>query len=89
MNKTYELRLPVSQGDDFHTYLEANNNDSSMAFIDMANQYKKAAEKCRLMSIMCTSREIKVSYAGCHTINIEGDKSSLDQLVNIGLLSCY
>lgn len=49
--KTYDLHLPVfKQGDDLAHHLNANNGHPIKAFLDMAEQYKSAAEICQTVA---------------------------------------
>lgn len=46
--KTYSLFLPIyKQGSDFASCVEANNGHPVKSFLDLAEQYKTAAEICQ------------------------------------------
>lgn len=88
--KTYNLFLPVfKQGDDLSHYLETNNGHPVKSFLDMAEQYKSAAEICQIVADVLSKSEnlddVEVS-ADCHSIYINSEEETVASLINNAIL---
>lgn len=88
--KTYSLFLPVfKQGDDLSHCLEANNGHPIKAFVELAEQYKTAADICQSVIFALSNLEdldnVEVS-GDTHSIYITVEESIAQSLVRESIL---
>lgn len=86
----YTLFLPVyKQGDDFAHCLEMNNKHPVKSFLDLAEQYKSAAEICQIVAeTLSRSNNLdKIGVDGCtHSIFISADENDVHSLIKDSIL---
>jgi hypothetical protein len=88
--KTYNLFLPVfKQGDDLAHHLEANNGHPVKSFLDLAEQYKSAAEICQTVATVLSRADnvddVQVD-AGTHCIFVNAPEEAVSSLVRDSIL---